>query len=352
MVRISLSRPWRSSALILVFVLVAPVACGPASENVDEPEADVVTETDEAERSALRIGHNPAFTHAPLSVGRQLNAFEQAGVDVEFVQVETPPDAVSAILAGDLDMTAVPPPTLLVARGEGAPLVAFATTSTGETDPPLFGYAVRSDSGIDSVEDLQGKTIGINNFGGNFDLHLRHHLEQVGLDPEGDVEITVVNLAVGIQSLLQEQVDAVGVTTAGIQLIEEEYQGELELLFTTDDIEGVDYDTGYPVLVMVATDEVLREKQETVMAFMEGYAKAIDHIKTSPDEAKRMWAEDTGIEAWGALRQLASFPDGAVVPVEGIEFDMELMLRYGYLPEKLDPAVIVDNAFSEAVVPG
>lgn len=330
-----------------------PTATEIAPEPTGTPEPTGPTEpsapaTGDGEPLSLRIGHNPVFTHAPLSVGRQLGAFEEAGVDVEWVQVETPPDAVSAILAGDLDMTAVPPPTLLFARGEGAPLVAFATTSTGRTDPPLFGYAVRSDSGIDAVEDLRGKSIGINNFGGNFDLHLRHHLEQSGLDPENDVEIQVVNLAVSVQSVLQGQVDAAGVVTAGILLVEEQYPDELELVFSTEDIEGIDYERGYPILVMVASEDFLRDQPETMAAFMEGYTAAVEHIRTNPDEAKQMWAEDTGVGAWGQLRQMASFPDGAVVPTEGIAFDMELMLRYGYVDEEFDMDVIVDNSFAEA----
>ena len=48
-----------------------------------------------------------------------------------------------------------------------------------------------------------GKTAGVNNYGGNYDIYLRYWLKHNGLDPEKDVKILIVPVPAMVPSLHQ-----------------------------------------------------------------------------------------------------------------------------------------------------
>ena len=327
-------------------MLGALTACGSdgsaSEESAPEASADAP--------ASIRVGFNPIFTTSPIFVGRQMDAFADAGVDVTWTEMQTPPDMVAALTSGDLDIATLPPANLILARSQGVPIVGLASTGTGETDPEQIAFAVRTDAGIHSVEDLRGKTIGINNYGGNLDLHLRSALEDAGLDPMADVTITTVPLASSLQALESRQVDAASVVVTTELLIEKNYSGVLEILFSSADIKGVDYDQEYPILVLAVREDFLAENPDAVSAFMDGYLQAVRFIQDSPDKARDMWATDTGNEILRGLRTMPSFPNDALLSTTALENEAKLMTRYGYLKEDVDIDAVVDNSILQALL--
>jgi NitT/TauT family transport system substrate-binding protein len=336
-------------ALLAVTLGTLP-ACG-SSPEATAPEANASGASTEAPAS-IRVGYNPIFTTSPIFVGRQRDAFADAGVDVQWTEMQTPPDMVAALSSGDLDMATLPPANLLLARSQGIPVVGLASTGTGETDPAQIAFAVRKDSGIHTIEDLRGKTVGINNYGGNLDLHLRSALEGAGLDPLTDVTITTVPLASSLQALESRQVDAASVVVTTELLIEKNFSDVLEILFSSEDIKGVDYDQEYPILVLAVNEDFLSENRDAVSAFMAGYLQAVRFIQESPEDARDMWAKDTGNEILKGLRTMPDFPNDALLSTTALEAEADLMRRYGYLDRDVDIEEVVDNSVLQELLDG
>ena len=72
---------------------------------------------------------------------------------------------------------------------------------------------MRTDSDINSVKDPEGQEGRRQQLRGNFDLYLRHILDENGLDPKNDVQILEVPIAAVYQALDARQID-VGVVPA------------------------------------------------------------------------------------------------------------------------------------------
>jgi NitT/TauT family transport system substrate-binding protein len=129
----------------------------------------------------VRLGHNRAWSNPALLLGLANGEFKKSGVDVVEHQFTNPADIITAMVSGDIDAGASPGPTLFTAAVQGAKVRAVALLQ-GTNNPPI-AYTVRADDGITSVQDLRGKTAGVSNYGGTYDIYLRYWIEKHGLDP-------------------------------------------------------------------------------------------------------------------------------------------------------------------------
>src|SRR5262249_23588624 len=182
--------------VFLILGLVAGLlatACGAATQSAQAPKK-------------VRLGYNKTWTTPFLLIAKNQGSFQKAGVEVEWIEFQAPPQAIEALAAGSVDMAITPVPNFVTAFEKGVD-IRMVMHLSGWSEPTAT-YFVRTDSGINSVKDLKGKKIGVNNYGGNFDLYLRHTLEQNGLDPKSDVQILEVPIAAVFQALDSKQIDA------------------------------------------------------------------------------------------------------------------------------------------------
>jgi ABC-type nitrate/sulfonate/bicarbonate transport system substrate-binding protein len=121
-------------------------------------------------------GHNE--TVGPLWVGIEKGLFRKYGVDPRMLQVRSGPIIMATLASGGAPVVWPSPSSVLSAALGGLKIVCFAS---GSNRIPRE-LVVRK--GIESLEDLRGKTFGVQSIGGGFWLQTMVILDELGLDPE------------------------------------------------------------------------------------------------------------------------------------------------------------------------
>lgn len=121
-------------------------------------------------------GHNE--TMAPLWVGIEKGLFRKHGLDPRVLQTRSGPIMMATLASAGAPLVWAAPSSALSATVGGMKLGCFAV---GSNKMPRE-LIVRK--GIDSIEDLRGKTFGVQSIGGGFWLSTMVALDGLGLDPE------------------------------------------------------------------------------------------------------------------------------------------------------------------------
>jgi ABC-type nitrate/sulfonate/bicarbonate transport system substrate-binding protein len=121
-------------------------------------------------------GHNE--TMAPLWVGIEKGLFRKHGLDPRVLQTRSGPIMMATLASGGAPLVWAAPSSALSATVGGMKLGCFAV---GSNKMPRE-LIVRK--GIDSIEDLRGKTFGVQSIGGGFWLSTVVALDGLGLDPD------------------------------------------------------------------------------------------------------------------------------------------------------------------------
>jgi len=140
--------------------------------------------------------------HAAIIVAQQKGFFKKHDLEVEISEPADPSMPPKLVAAGKVDMAVGYQPQLQMQVDNGLPLVRVATLIA----TPLNTVIVLKKSGIKSMADLKGKTIGFS-VSGFEDSLLSKMLQQSGLSLQ-DVHLVNVNWSLS-PSLLTGKVDAV-----------------------------------------------------------------------------------------------------------------------------------------------
>jgi len=158
--------------------------------------------------------------------------YEDEGLDVEIIQGGGDIVPQDALAAGDVDYAISWVPKVLGSIQNGANITDVAQIfERSATLQVSF-----KDSGIDSVDDLAGKTIGSWGFGNEWELY-------AGLNKAGITDdVTVVSQAFDMSALLSGDIDAAQAMTYNeyAQLLETE-NPETGELYTADDFNVIDW---------------------------------------------------------------------------------------------------------------
>ncbi|HWI63682.1 MAG TPA: ABC transporter substrate-binding protein, partial [Symbiobacteriaceae bacterium] len=133
----------RKLALILGLVLLLS-ACS------TKPTASV-------KQVSLILDWYPNAAHTFILAAQEQGYFKEAGFDVTIkMPAENPTDGIKLVGAGKETFAVYYQPDVLLARGEGIPVVSVAAI----VRKPLNGLMVPADSGIKTPKDLEGKQVG------------------------------------------------------------------------------------------------------------------------------------------------------------------------------------------------
>jgi ABC-type nitrate/sulfonate/bicarbonate transport system substrate-binding protein len=121
-------------------------------------------------------GHNE--TMAPLWVGIEKGVFRKHGVDPRVLQTRSGPIMMATLISGGAPLVWAAPTSAISASLGGVKLGCFAV---GNEKIPRELVARK---GIESIEDLRGKTFGVQSIGGGFWLATMAVLEGVGIDAD------------------------------------------------------------------------------------------------------------------------------------------------------------------------
>jgi NitT/TauT family transport system substrate-binding protein len=120
-----------------------------------------------------------SLTWFPAHLAREKGFYRAEGLDVDFVLMK-PQVALQALIAGDVGYTTALGSTMR-AGIRGLPLRVVMTIA----DKPLFALMARR--GVNSVEELRGKLLGISSFGaeGSYEMAVTSWSKTGAANPEG-----------------------------------------------------------------------------------------------------------------------------------------------------------------------
>lgn len=184
----------RFTALTSLALVVAALlaGCG-GDQRSDDQETD---SDDEApgELIPVTVGTLPLADQAPFFYGVEQGFFADEGLDIT---IETSgaggAELVPSVLSGDFQFAFSNYLSLMQARENDAPVQIVSSWVNGAEgeDQGTLGLLVAPDSGIDSVEDLAGKTFGVNTLDNIATVAIRAVLDEHGVD-DSEIELTEV----------------------------------------------------------------------------------------------------------------------------------------------------------------
>lgn len=264
-----------------------------------------------AEAGSLKLGHSTWVGYGPFYIARDKGFFKEEGVDVELVIMEDTPMKMGALMAGQLDLVAstVDEFPIYMKPGIGLRYVMAVDNSKG-------GDGIVATKDITTVEGLKGKKVAFEQ-GSVSQFFLNALLKDAGLS---QTDIEPVNMAAtdaGV-AFAAGQVDAAVTWEPALSQGAKAENGHI--LLTSADKPGLITD------VVAATDATLKDKSEDVKAFVRAWYRALDFIKSNPDEANVLMAQGVG----GWLNDPKVFAE----TLTGIEYlDKEKNLAFFGTPE-------------------
>jgi len=214
--------------------------------------------------------------HAPLFVALEKGFFSHRGLQVELIAPSNPNDPPKLVAAGRADVAVSYQQQLHLQVDQGLPLVRIATLVA----TPLNALVVMADSGIRSIADLKGRTVGYS-IGGFETVLLKVMLAQHGLSLK-DIRLVNVNFSLS-PSLLAGKTDAVIGAFRNFELNQLALEGRPGRAFFVEE-NGV---PPYDELILECRREKLNDPH--MRAFVDALEEGVQYLINHPDESWQLF---------------------------------------------------------------
>jgi ABC-type nitrate/sulfonate/bicarbonate transport system substrate-binding protein len=218
-------------------------------------------------------GSTPSNT--PIWVADQKGFFKKNGLNAEVIAISASTIVIQALLTGEVDFIIAPSATLVTSRLAGADTIMVSTNL------PLFIDHIVSVADITAIEQLKGKTGGVNRLGTTSDMTLRLALRRFGIDPEKDTKI----IATGENP---QRLAALARNITQFTLLGEPLVREAEKMGFRDLIDIGALKIPYHVNAVVTREKTVKERRAFVLKVVRSFTEALHFIKTNKEETKAL----------------------------------------------------------------
>jgi NitT/TauT family transport system substrate-binding protein len=276
-------------------------------------------------------------TNSPIWVIQEKKLLQKQGVQPEIIAISASPTVLQALLAGEIDAASISVTTLTSSRLAGADTVMILGVV------PTFVDHIVSAPGITSVEQLKGKTGGVNRLGSTSDLGLRLALRRLGIDPEKDTKIIPVGGAPERFASLSK-----GVTQ--FTIIAEPFVREAEKLGFRNLFDIGSLKIPFWWNGILTREAIVKTKRPLIMKLVRSMVEAIHFIKSDKEAAKAIFAKNLGITDPEGLERAyrdysAVFPEVPYPTPDGVKTMLDDMAPRNPKAAAADPKAFVDMSF-------
>lgn len=319
---------WMAATAVGIASLVAVAGCQATPENPPSSSASSETVT-------LTLGAVPSLDLGLITLAEDQGYFAAEHVAVKIVPVDSGPNVVTGVVAGQYDIgsTAWAPP--LLAFAQGADLKVVSGLGTVGADGTNGGVFVKKGSGITTWADLAGKKIASNAPRSLFSLTVPAAIAKDGGDASG-IEIVPLPFNEIAQAVEKGQVDA-GASldpflTAGLS----QYP---DLINLGDSIAQVlPEGSGSGVYFTSGADQ--SAKSDAIAGFKSAIEQAITYANAHPDELKKAGAQQAGLTEKQALAQPLT-PYTGEVSADSLKTLLDLMVQFKWIDKAPDLSVFL-----------
>ena len=209
-------------------------------------------------------GHNE--TMIPIWVGADKGLFRKYGIDLRALQTRSGPIMMATLASGGTPLVWSAPSSALTTTASGMKLGCFAV---GNNRVPR---EVVARTGIETLEDLRGKTFGVQSIGGGFWISTMVVLDALGIDPEKyKLNMRVIgDTGTVTQALITGNVDAMVVPYSYADMAKRAGAKALA--------DAGKLNVTYQATVMCAQKDSTAISNETMIALAKGIVDALAYI--------------------------------------------------------------------------
>lgn len=276
------------------------------------------------EKTEVTVGVLPIADYAAVYWAKDHGFFEKAGLDVEITPLQGGPVGVQKVVAGQLDFSFTNPISSTIAVAGGAPATTVVlSSSVGEGSLNVF---VKPESPIQDIEDLDGKTVGVNTLNNIGDVSFRNLVAHEGLSTQPSwVEVPFNEMIAGIQS---------GSIEAGY--LPEPFSSAAKGagLRPVADL-TVEPNTHLPAATFIASDSFVAKNPNTTRAFADAMYAAGNDISSKEEEFRTWLPGVSGVpESVAKAMILPSFEkEMSVHKLQGVA---DILAKQGLIKKELD----------------
>lgn len=300
-----------------------------------------------AQAETLKLAHSTWVGYGPFYIARDKGFFKEEGVDIELVIMEDTPAKMGALQAGQVDLVAstVDEFPIYMPPGKVLRYILAVDNSKG-------GDGIVALKDIKSISDLKGKKVAFET-GSVSQFFLNAVLKEAGMS-ESDIEVVNMTATDAGVAFAAGQVDAAVTWEPALSQGANSANGHL--LLSSADKPGLITD------VVAVTPETQARYGEELKAFVRAWYRALDFIKTNPDEANQIMAEGVGgwladptvfAETLAGIQYLdkeanAEFFGSAQAPgqlTKTLGYALEIWSEKGRIQMQLKPEDLIDYGY-------
>jgi NitT/TauT family transport system substrate-binding protein len=270
--------------------------------------------------------------------------------DYEGVRFQGTPPMITALATGDLQIGLLGYSALgLAVQNAGMSDLRIIADEIRDGAPGYYtnSFVVPNDSGIKTVTDLKGKVIATNAAGSSVDIAVRAMLARAGLDDKRDVTIVEASFP-NMKAMLKEK--KIVFAPAVLPFSEDpELRAANHALFTQRDALGPSA-LGF----LVARGAFLTKNRAAVVDFLEDYLRMVrwysdpaNHAEAVEIAAKFSKLPAAVFDKWLFTKGDYYRDPNGLPDVEGLQSNVDLTQKLGFIKAKLDVKKLVDLSLVE-----
>ena len=244
--------------------------------------------SDQINQDKIRVAFFPSIGHIIPIVGLEEKIFEK-GIGEE-KQIETKlfdsgPQVIESIFSGSIDVAYVGPGPIIngFLKSDGKDIKILSGAASGGAS-----FIIQPNSGLESLENFDGKRIASPQISNSQDVSLRHYLESHGLKSvENGGTVFVLNISnPDIYTLFAKgDIDGAWVPEPWATILVQELDGirlfNEEKLWPNEEFASV---------LLIVRTEYLENNPETIQKWVESHEKTVTWINANPDKSKSLFS--------------------------------------------------------------
>ena len=247
-----------------------------------------ITSTDNS-GNEIRVAFFPSISHAVPIVGIENNIFQENLTEQKIIEVkifDSGPQVIESLFAKSIDLAYVGPGPIIngFLKSNGQDLKILAGAANGGAS-----FIIQKDSGLDSIENFQGKRIASPQISNTQDVSLRHYLSTHGLEPvEKGGTVFVLNISnPDIYTLFAKgDIDGAWVPEPWATILVEELGGIR--LFNESQFWP---EKQFSSVLLIGRTNFIEQNPETVEKWILSNQKTAEWINSNPDKTKMIYNE-------------------------------------------------------------
>jgi NitT/TauT family transport system substrate-binding protein len=291
------------------------------------------------ETAKLRIAAIPIAGFTPLYAADKLGYFKQEGLEVTIDRgAAGGAQTLPLLVQGTLQLAVTPVVSVALANQQGFNIRLIPPSLDAKrTTPGQTAQIVLADSPIKSPADLKGKRVAVNVINSVNWLYDRAFIRKVGKIDPAQVQYAEVPFPSMIDPLLRGAVDAINVP-----------QPFHHIALATGKVRVLGYpfveiQPGMHIAPYAGTADWLNANPNTVKAFENAMRKAIEYMRSNPQEAKKLIAGFTNAKP--ELVEAVPMDDwSTTLSAADVEKTLQIMKQEGVLKKALSAKDMLHDA--------